>query len=141
MTQYLAPGWTVLRASVCRSTAGGLVRCRNSIDMLGSLLLDATGLDWLGLACGAPSLGLKSDRRWYRVQPGSDGARADHIALEGARGKPASCMLCQLQNMDRAGRDRRTTTRCCITAQVQAQAQAQARSGLTEVCVPSAQAS
>lgn len=54
-----------------KEVLGPSVCCRDSIDMLGSLF---AGLDWLRLACGAPSLGLKSDRRWYRVQPGSEGA-------------------------------------------------------------------
>lgn len=56
-----------LTAESISPTAGGLVWCRSSIDSLGSLL-DWTGLAWL---VGAPSLGLKSDRRWYKVQPGS----------------------------------------------------------------------
>lgn len=113
----------------------GLLHKTQSTSLVPCCVLDWTGLDWFGLACGAPSLGPKSDHRWYRVQPGSGRAEQTEkcTALEGARGKPASFK----QDMDRVDRVCGTTTRFVVQLATQAQAQAQAhRLDLTEVCVP-----
>lgn len=111
--------------------------CRDSIDLLGSLFagLDWTGLAWLGLwrAVPRPEIGspLVQGPAWERR------SRADYTAPGCARGKPTSSKPCELQNTGREDRVRGTATRCRTAAQAQGQTQ----TGLTEVCLPRAQAS
>jgi hypothetical protein len=51
---------------------------------------------WLGMVWGAPSLGVQSDGRWYRVQPGSQwaGQRPQHTKT-----KESSWQACKPWNM------------------------------------------